>query len=142
MSNRRYDGIGGNNRERAVPAGTKKGDFLIVNKRPAVAVTERGGDDIVSTIGNVSITQTANTNAEGAATLAYDGTYEFPVTGVTTATGQDVQVFYIAGSGGDPATLSLTKGASGIAFGTTDFPPGYAKTAGVAPVQIGVVLPE
>jgi len=70
-------------------------------------------------------------NASGAAAFAFDGTWEFAVTGATTSTANNVRV-YITNAG----ALTLTVDTN-TAFGWTDYPPGYAKSNGVAPVRIG-----
>lgn len=62
---------------------------------------------------------------------AQDGTWEFAVTGATTATASGVPV-YQASDG----TLTLTATDNDF-YGVTDYPPDYRKKAGRAPVRIG-----
>lgn len=122
------------NRERVVPANTQPGTPLIINDRPAVTLTARGdatkttvlpgGYSIVAGNGGVG-------NLPDSASVAFDGTWEFAVTGATTSTGQDVAV-YLTSSG----SLTLTEGTNTL-YGYTDYPRDYAKVAGRAPVRIG-----
>ena len=70
-------------------------------------------------------------NASGHATFAFDGTWDFAVTGATTSTGDGVEV-YITTAG----ALTLTEGTN-THFGWTDYPVDYAKVSGRAPVRIG-----
>lgn len=64
-------------------------------------------------------------------TLAFDGTWEFPVTGASATTEQGTAV-YLTSSG------TLTTTASGnTAYGYVDWPPTYDRTRGVVPVRIG-----
>lgn len=133
--NQIFKHIEGTNRTRPVPEGTASGDFLIVGGRSAVAITGRGGDDVTETIGSVTIARPVTTVPTGQATLAYTGTWEHKVTGATTSTASDVNVYLIPGA---TETLSLTEGSTGIYYGRTDYPVDYVKTAGVAPVLIGV----
>ena len=65
-------------------------------------------------------------------TLAFDGTWEYPVTGGTAATAQGVKVYVIAASN----TLTTTAG-SNVGFGYIDWSPDYDRTRGVLPVRIG-----
>jgi hypothetical protein len=69
----------------------------------------------------------------GRATVAFDGTFEFTgITGVTTSTGQDVAVYITSGN-------ALTTTSTGnTLFGYTDYPTGYTKATGVAPVRLAV----
>lgn len=136
--NQIFKHIEGTNRTRPVPEGTASGDFLIVGGRPAVAITGRGGDDVTETIGSVTVSRPITTVPDGQATLAFTGTWEHEVTGATTSTASDVNVYLVPGTGGDPDTLSLTEGATGVYYGRTDYPIDYVKTAGIAPVLIGV----
>lgn len=64
-------------------------------------------------------------------TLAFDGTWEFPVTGATATTAQGTAVYLTSGG-----TLTTTAG-SNTAYGYVDWPPTYDRTRGVVPVRIG-----
>lgn len=129
-----YRYTGEKTREREVPSGTVSGAPLLINARPCVALTSRGDATTAGTFGEFSITRPTGGvgNLANSATVAYDGTWEFTgITGVNASTGQDVAV-YITGSGG------LTTTATGnTLFGYTDYPRGYAKATGRAPVRIG-----
>lgn len=126
---------------RAVPEGTKSGDFLVVNGRPVVALTDREGEDKTETFADMTLTYPGSTssNPDGFASLNVDGTYDLPVTGANGSTNNDVPVYYIAKAGGTPASLTLTKpGSDEVVFGYTNYPPqNYARKAGIAPVRIG-----
>lgn len=127
-----------NNRARVVPEGTVAGDHLIIEGRPAAAVTDRGDATRTTTVtpGNVtSVTyKSGGASLEPTkATVAFDGTHLWDVTGVTTATGNDVAVYRTSGA---TPTLTLTEGSNTL-FGYTDYPESYAKEAGKAPVRIG-----
>lgn len=128
-----YRYTGEKTRERVVPAGTLSGAPLLLNTRPAVAITSRGDATQSQTIGDVTVSRPAGGvgNLPNSATVAFDGTWEFAVTGATTSTGQDVAV-YITGAG----ALTLTA-TSNTLFGYTDYPRDYFKQAGIAPVRIG-----
>lgn len=124
-------------RERIVPAGTVPGTPLLVNSRPAVALTARGDVTRTQTTG-LPAGLTAITYAIGGASnladrasVAFDGTWEFAVTGATTGTTSDTEVFITSGG-----TLTLT-GTGNTHFGWTDYPRDYRKEAGRAPVRIG-----
>lgn len=66
------------------------------------------------------------------ASFAFDGTWDFAVTGALTTTADGVPVYII------PATGLLTLTAtSNTLFGYTDYPRNYIKEAGRAPVRIG-----
>lgn len=123
-------------RERPVPAGTVAGAPLLINTRPAVALTTRGDVDVVTAFGGVTITQKANAlgsgNLDNSASVAFDGTFEFTgVTGITTSTGQDVAVYITSGG------ALTTTATSNTLFGYTDYPRDYSKATGRAPVRIG-----
>lgn len=70
-------------------------------------------------------------NQSGSASFAFDGTWNFPVTGALTTTNSGVEVFITAAGG-----LTLTVG-SNTHYGWTDYPRSYNKVAGFAPVRIG-----
>ena len=122
------------NREATVPAGTLPGVPLIADGRPAVTLTAEptatksktmaNGTVVTWPIGGVG-------NAAGKASCAFDGTFEFAVTGALTGTGQNVEVFITAGG-----VLTLTSSGN-THFGYTDYPRDYRKEAGRAPVRIG-----
>lgn len=108
--------------------------------RPAVTLTNTG--DYVSTVTNADIPLgggvTSFTYPNGGvglvgkeATLAYNGTWELPVTGATTNTAQGADVYITSGG-----TLTTTEGTNTI-FGVVDYPTDYHKRAGVLPVRIG-----
>lgn len=123
-------------RERQVPSGTVAGTPLLINTRPAVALTSRGDVQIAQTFGNLTITEAANAKGSGnlanSASVAFDGTFEFTgITGVTTSTGQDVAVYITSGG------ALTTTATSNTLFGYTDYPRDYNKATGRAPVRIG-----
>lgn len=71
-------------------------------------------------------------NLDDSATVAFDGTWEFTgITGVTASTGQDVAIYITSGG------ALTTTATSNTLFGYTDYPRGYAKATGRAPVRIG-----
>ncbi len=128
---------GKNNRARVVPEGTKAGDFLLIDGRPAVAYTDRGDAtrDYPAGAGAVITRPSGGVGfAPDEAGVAFDGTWDLPVEGATTSTGQDVAVYITSD---DPAELTLTA-TDNTLFGYTDYPKdNYSKRAGIAPVRIG-----
>lgn len=124
-------------RERIVPVGTLPGTPLIVNSRPAVALTARGDATRTDTAGLpaglTSITYKVGgaSNLPDRASVAFDGTWEFAVTGATTSTTSDTEVFITSGG-----VLTLTS-TGNTHFGWTDYPRDYRKEAGRAAVRIG-----
>lgn len=132
--NKIYSETKSKNRSRAVPSGTVAGVPLLVNARPAVTLTARSdatrtdtlsdGTAITYNIGGVG-------SPAGEATVAFDGTFEFAVTGATTSTASDVAVYITSGG-----TLTLTASTNTL-YGYTDYPTDYVKKAGRAPVKIG-----
>lgn len=122
-------------RERAVPSGTKAGAPLLINSRPAVAITARKDDTTTFPLGDGSsrtIPTGSADQSDGMATVAFDGTWEFTgISGVTTSTGQDVPVYITSGG------ALTTTATSNTLFGWTDYTPGYTKATGKAPVRIG-----
>ena len=120
---------------RPVPAGTRSGDFLVVNGRPVVALTDREGSTKTETLGDLEIkfpSGGASLKA-GEASLNVDGTYDLPVTGADDSTENDALVYI------EDDELTLTKPAADeVIFGYTNYPPdNYARKAGIAPVRIG-----
>lgn len=144
--NKVYDGNPKNNRVRALaditapstpPTTIQPGVPVLVNARPAVSLTASGNGTKTESNPGLGVTSITYKNggqglAAGEATFAFDGTYEFAVTGALTSTGNDVQVYIV------PATGVLTLTSSGnTAYGKTDFPKDYRKKAGRAAVKIG-----
>lgn len=132
--NKIYDGISSKNREATVAAGTLPGVPVIADGRPAVTLTAEptatksktmaDGTVVTWKIGGVG-------NAAGKATCAFDGVYEFPVTGALTSTGNGVEVFITSGG-----VLTLTSSGN-THYGWTDYPRDYRKEAARAAVRIG-----
>lgn len=121
-------------RERPVPANTQPGTPLLINTRPCVTITARGDATVAKTLADGTVVTRGNGgvgNLPDSATVAYDGTWEFTgITGVTTSTGQDVAIYITSGGG-------LTNSSSGnTLYGMTDYPRGYVKATGKAPVRI------
>jgi len=132
--NKILEGTPAKNREATVPAGTQAGVPLIADGRPSMTITAEPTATKTKTLpGGVSITYPVGGvgNAAGKATVVMDGTYEFAVTGVTTGTGNGVEVFITAGG-----VLTLTSSGN-THFGWTDYPRDYRKEAARAAVRIG-----
>lgn len=104
----------------------------------AVALTASGNGTVTQTTdlppGLTSVTYTNGGvgNLSGAATFAFDGTFDLPVTGALTTTVSGTNVYIVLATG----ALTLTVGTN-THFGWTDYPRDYAKVAGRAPVRIG-----
>jgi hypothetical protein len=131
--NKIFAGNDGDNRARVVPSGTVSGAPLILSDRPAGALTDRGDATRTEEIAGVSITRSSAGVglADDEASVAFSGTYEFPVAGAAVDTDDDVAVYITAGG-----ALTLTDVGNTL-FGYTDYPKGYRKEAGRAPVRIG-----
>ena len=121
------------------PTTIQPGTPVLVSARPAVALTASGNGVKTTTNPVPGITSITFTNggvslAADEATFAFDGTFEFPVTGATTSTASDVEVFIVNAT----AVLTLTAdGANTAHFGWTDYPVSYRKAADRAAVRIG-----
>ena len=124
-------------RARPVPSGTQPGTPLLIGTRPAVTLTARGDATRTQTTGlPAGVTSVTYENggaglAADEASVAFDGTWLFPVTGATTSTASEVEVFITSGG-----ALTLTS-TNNTHFGWTDYPKDYRKEAGKAPVRIG-----
>lgn len=122
------------NREAPVPAGTQAGVPLLISSKPAVTLTAEptatkqttlsDGTVITSKVGGVG-------NPAGYASVAFDGTFEFAVTGALTTTASLVEVFITPGG-----VLTLTP-TGNTHYGWTDYPRDYRKEAGRAAVRVG-----
>lgn len=141
---------------REVPEGTKSGDFLVVNNRPVVALTDRGDATETTKLGEYAITHPSGGASlkDNEASLYVDGTYDLPVIGATEDTENDVPVYLEDGrlvltvgagigssDGGDLGSgVGAGVGSVGldIPFGYTNYPPdNYVRKDGIAPVRIG-----
>ena len=137
--NRIFAGDDRTNEFQVVPAATKAGTPLIIKEKSAVTLTNRG--DVASeslTINDVSGSRTVIFSrggvglADDEASVAYTGTYLFPVTGATagdTATNTKV---YITSAG----ALTLTVGTNTL-YGVVYRPKDWTNIAGSLPVKIG-----
>lgn len=125
-----------NNRSRPVPTGTKAGAPLLVETRPAVALTNRGdvpAESIAINGGTPYVIMGGGVgNAPDAASVAFDGTFLFPVTGATAGTTADGTAVYITTAN----ALTLTEGTNTL-YGVVDKPIGWHAIAGSLPVRIG-----
>lgn len=137
--NRVFAGDDRTNEFQVVPSGTKAGDPLLIDGRPAVALTNRG--DVVSE--SVSVTDVNGTQtvvlqrggvglADNEATVAYTGTYLVPVTGATDGDSATNTKVYITSGG----ALTLTEGSNTL-FGRVYRPKDWTNVAGELPVKIG-----
>lgn len=122
------------------PTSIQPGVSVLLQGRPAMSITASGNATKTQTTGlptditSVTFKNGGVGNASGNATFVFDGTYEFAVTGAATSTKSDVEVFITLATG----ALTLTDGGATEAhYGYTDYPVGYVKEAGRAPVRIG-----
>lgn len=121
------------------PSSIQPGVPVVVGARPAVSITASGNatktqaSDLPSGITSVTWENggVGNSDNPAHATFAFDGTFEFAVTGATTSTANETAV-YITTAG----ALTLTEGTN-VLYGYTDYPVGYRKEDGRAPVKIG-----
>lgn len=124
------------NRVRVVAAGVKAGTPLLADGKPAVALTNRGdvaaetiaingGTPIVIARGGVGL-------ADDEATVAFNGTFLFPVTGATAGDTANGVAVYITSAG----ALTLTEGTN-TRYGVVDRPIDWTNVAGSLPVRIG-----
>jgi hypothetical protein len=144
--NKIFQGSPERNRDRALSTITNP-SVAPTSIQPGVPVTFADGPAVSLTAsGNATKTEAQNLalgltsitygnggvgNASGHATFAFDGTYEFAVTGATTSTADGVEVFITTAG-----ALTLTS-STNAHFGWTDYPVGYEKESGRAPVRIG-----
>ena len=129
-------------RVRTLAATVESGTPLLdpADSRPAVAITNSGDATKTVTTADIPIGGgvTTLTYPNGGVsltgketTLAFDGTWEHAVTGVTTGTVQGADVYITAGG-----VLTLTSGGNTF-YGNVDYPTDYWKRAAIAPVRIG-----
>lgn len=121
----------------AAPSTIQPGVPVLFPEGAAVSLTASGNGTVTQTdnlpVGVTSVTYKNGGvgNLEGAASFAFDGAWDLPVTGATTTTKKGIAV-YITTAGG----LTLTEGTNTL-FGFTDYPRDYAKVSGRAVVRIG-----
>lgn len=132
--NRIYKENVGDNRARVVPEGTQSGDPLLIEDRPAVALTDRGDAERTVTLDDISFTYPSGGASLEAdeASLAFNGTFRFPVTGATSGDSAQGTVVYITAAN----ALTLTE-ATNTRYGTVDKPIGWHDIAGELPVRVG-----
>lgn len=124
-------------RERPVPTGTQPGVPLLIGGRPAVTLTAEGAATLTKTSGlsggvtSVTYTNGGVGNLPGSASVAFDGTWEFAVTGAVVGTLSEAEVFITAGG-----VLTLTT-TGNTHYGWTDYPRDFRKEAARAAVRIG-----
>lgn len=122
-----------------VPSGTVAGQPVVsITNEPGVALTSRG--DARLTVGSSTGTQITEPgggvgNITTEATVARDGTFILPVTGVTGATPKNTQVYAVV-SAGAVTSLTLTVGSNPL-FGKVVSALGQATAAATA-VEVGV----
>ena len=102
---------------------------------PVVAVTGSGDyttSEVIPGVGTVSGIPAGGVGLRGQeVSLAFDGTWEFAVTGATAATAQGVRVYLTA------AGALTTTAASNTEYGCVDWSTDYDRTRGLTPVRIG-----
>lgn len=108
----------------------------VISKAGLPAVTVTGSGDYVKseTVNGYTVSgiPAGGVGLEGQeVTLAFDGTWEFEVTGATASTAQGAKVYLT--SAGD---LTTTAG-SNTEYGYVDWSPDYDRTRGLTPVRIG-----
>lgn len=128
--------IPGTNEVWTVAGATAKGTALIQGTRAGVALGNSGESTFTTAIGSSGISITGPNGAAGYAALEVGahttGTFEFSsITGVTTSTAQGALVYIT--SGGDLTTTST----SNTFYGFVNYPKGYTKATGKAPIKIG-----
>lgn len=112
--------------------------LVSATSQPAVGMTGTGDYTKSQAIGPYTLSgiPAGGVGLEGKeVSVALDGTWEFPVTGATTATAQNTLVYAVVATG---EITSLTLTATGnVAYGKVNYPKDYVKVAGVLPVKVG-----
>jgi len=137
-----YSDIEGERRPVPVGSDVAPGTPLIVGGRPAVTITGSGdhtngltttGNDVLDTLLNVGVGNGGIGLGDEDATVAFTGTYAFPVTGASAATQRQTPVYITSGG-----TLTLTA-TNNTKFGVVEFFRGESGSTDTA-VTIGVNL--
>lgn len=113
---------------------------VIANGSPAVTVTGSGDytkSEVIPGVGTLSGVAAGGVGLAGKeVSVAFSGTWEFPVAGITgiasVAAAVNGGTVYITSAN----ALTTTAGAN-LKFGTVDFPKEYDKTRGLVPIKIG-----
>lgn len=130
-------------REWQVASGTLEGTAVLsASNQPGVTITPRGDSTKTKTLGTGGIISLTFPNGAvgqrtDSASVATDGTWSGPVTGVTSGTARNTLVYAVGtgGATGAVASLTLTSGGNTL-FGVTDDYPGKA-SASLCAVKIG-----
>ena len=121
----------------AAPSTIQPGVPVLFPEGAADSLTASGAATVTQTTGlptgitSITYKNGGVGNLEGAASFAFDGAWDLPVTGAGTSTKKGVPV-YITTAG----ALTLTESTNTL-FGFTDYPRDYAKVSGRAVVRIG-----
>jgi len=122
-----------------VTAEVAVGTALLNGTRAGVAYTASGGHTTSESIGGMTISGIVDGGVgldALEASVATDGTYEFPVTGAGPSTANGTLVYAVVSSG---RITGLTLTASGnTLWGVVNNPQDYVAASGVACVKIGV----
>lgn len=103
--------------------------------QPGVTLTGTGDYTVSQVVGPYTVSgipRGAQGLAAKEATIATDGTWDFPVAGGDLTTAQNTLVYIKTDN-----TLTTTVGTNKV-FGKVNYPKDYVKVAGTLPVKIGV----
>jgi len=121
------------------PTTIQPGTAVLIKGRPAISLTASGNGTVTTSNPVPGVTSVTYSNggaslAAGDASFAFDGTWKLAVTGATTSTTSEVEVFITLATG----ALTLTdSGAAEVHYGWTDYPRDFRKASGAAAVRIG-----
>lgn len=122
-----------------VTAEVAEGTALINGTRAGVAYTPSGGHTRSKTVGPVTVSGFPDGGASLPllkASVATDGSWEFPVTGASAATANGTAVYAVVASGRITG-LTLTSSGNTL-YGVINNPLGYDKAGAFSVVKIGV----
>lgn len=129
--------IPGTNEVWDLTAEAPKGALILNGTRFGVALGASGGSTFSKTVGPITISGPAAAAGYDAlqAGVHTNGTFLFDtITGVTTTTDPGTPVYYDATSGSEKLTTTST---SNTLVGYVNYPKGFTKATGVAPIRIG-----
>lgn len=122
------------------PTTIQPGVPVLLQGRPAISLTASGNATVVKAnpvpgVTSVTYANGGVGNDSGEASFAFDGTWNLSVTGATTTTKSEIEVFITLANG----ALTLTDaGATEVHYGWTDYPKSFRKVTGTSAVRIGV----